>query len=90
MRTSTYLVLGIGVGSCAGHVGSRVSVIPCISSMFKSLSRTFPAHHERRSGQDLRSSQAGYSTETLLSEAVEFLCTRTNSHKLDPSSDLGI
>ena len=84
MRTSTCSRLGFE--SCAGDVGSRVPVIACI----KSPSRTFPAHRERRFGQTLRSSQAGYSTETLLPEAVESLYTRTNSHKLDPSSDLGI
>ena len=57
---------------------------------FMQLSRTFRAHLGPRFVQDPRSSQAGCSTENLLSEAFELLYMRTNSRKPGPSSDLGI
>lgn len=63
----------------------------CIQSFTRctSLSRTSRVHLARRCVQDPRSSRAGCSTEILPSAAFGSLYTRTNSHKRDPSSDLG-
>ena len=69
------------------RAGGRAPVIVSYSSL---LSKTFQEHLWLHFVQVLRNSQAGHSIESLHSEAFESLYTRTNLHKLDPSSDLEI
>ena len=76
--------------SNSGYMGRAGSRGPVIASYLSLPSKTFQEHLGLHFVQVPHNSQAGHSIESLHFEAFESLYTRTNLHKLDPSSDLEI